>query len=162
MVDRKKLTPQQALQRIYKYCAYQERSHHQVREKLYSFGLWKSAVDELIAKLITDGFLNEQRFAIAFAGGKFRMKKWGRLKVIRELEAQGVTTHCIRAALKEIDERDYQSALRGLAEKKLSTVTDADPFIKRDKVARFLISKGYEPDLVWGVLKEMDVGHSPE
>lgn len=162
MADRKKLTPQQALQRIYKYCAYQERSHHQVREKLYSFGLWKAEVDELITRLITDGFLNEQRFAIAFAGGKFRMKKWGRLKVIRELEAQGVTTNCIKAALKQIDEGDYRSMLRGLAEKKMLAITDANPFVKRDKVARFLISKGYEPDLVWGMLKEMDVGHTSE
>ncbi|HCM75832.1 MAG TPA: RecX family transcriptional regulator, partial [Cytophagales bacterium] len=80
---KQKLTPQQGLQKIYHYCAYQERSHKEVRNKLYDYGLWGSEVEDLLTRLITEDFLNEERFAKSFAGGKFRMKKWGRIKIER-------------------------------------------------------------------------------
>src|SRR5688500_923655 len=98
------LTAQQAKERIQQYCAYQERSHLEVRNKLYSFGLYRGDVDEILAGLITDGFLNEERFAKAFAGGKFRMKKWGRIKITHALESKGVSSNCIRIGLREIDD----------------------------------------------------------
>jgi regulatory protein len=81
----KKITPTEAKGKIQRYCAYQERSHQEVRNKLYSFGLYSDEVDNLLTDLITDGFLNEERFAKAFAGGKFRMKKWGRIKIVNAL-----------------------------------------------------------------------------
>src|SRR4051812_10671897 len=117
---KKTYNPAQAFLKASHYCAYQERSHKEVRNKLYEYGLHKNDVEEVISKLITDGFLNEERFAKAFAGGKFRMKKWGRKKIVHELEALGVTPRCIRTALKAIDDSDYRNVLKALLEKKLS------------------------------------------
>ena len=148
-------TPAQAFEKISSYCAYQERSHKEVRNKLYEYGLHRADVDEILSRLITDGFLNEERFAKAFAGGKFRIKKWGRNKIINELESHGVTSKCIQKGLSEIESADYNKALRSLLKKKLELTSEENLFKKRDKVARFAIGKGYESELVWGMLKEL-------
>lgn len=149
----KKVSPADALARIYRYCAYQERSHHEVKQKLFDLGLRTSDVDELTARLISEGFLNEERFAKAFAGGKFRMKKWGRLKIKNELEQQGLTKKCIERGMKEIDAADYRKTLKELVRKKAATVEDENPYRKKDKIARFVIGKGFEPELVWEEIK---------
>src|SRR5690606_26754360 len=101
MPFKKQLTPEQALQKLKHYCAYQERSHSEVVEKLYSLGVWKREHDAIIASLIEEGYLNEERFAIAFAGGKFRMKKWGRTKIKYELKQRQVSEYSIKKALKQ-------------------------------------------------------------
>jgi regulatory protein len=103
--------------------------------------------------MISEGFLNEERFAKAFAGGKFRMKRWGRIKIVNELEARGLTKNCIKAGLKEIDDEDYQQALEEVLEKRSTQVDEADEFIRRDKIARFAIQRGFEPELVWKIVK---------
>ncbi len=149
------ITPTQALGKIQKYCAYQERSHQEVKYKLQSYGLSSDEVDEIISRLITDNFVNEERFAKAFAGGKFRMKKWGRNKIEHELESLGLTKNCIARGLKEIDSSDYNKTLRILLKKKAEELSEENLFAKRNKVARFAISKGYEPELVWEMVKEM-------
>ena len=146
---KKPLTPEQAKEKIQRYCAYQERSHQEVRNKLYEYGLYRNDVEESLSQLITDGYLNEERFAKAFAGGKFRMKKWGRIRIIHALEAKGVSANCIRIGLKEIDEPTYLSTLRQLIEEKLPHVDDENVFARRDKLSKYVIQKGYEPDLVW-------------
>jgi regulatory protein len=150
---KKKLTPSEARQKIYRYCAYQERSHHEVRDKLYSYGLFKDEVEEILSHLITEGFLNEERFAKAFAGGKFRMQKWGRIKITHELEARGLTPNCIKAGLKEIDEQSYLVTLRELLNRKSGQTSEENDFVKRDKLARYAIQKGFEPELVWSIIK---------
>jgi regulatory protein len=149
----KKLTPSDAKARIYKFCVYQERCHQEVKEKLYEFGLSSGDVNNLITDLITDGFLNEERFAKAFAGGKFRVKGWGKLKIVRELELRNLTANCIRSGLKEIDESDYEKMLFQILDKKSAMLTEENEFIRKDKLSRFAIQKGYEPDLVWTILK---------
>jgi regulatory protein len=151
----KSFTPAQAYEKISRYCAYQERSHKEVRNKLYEYGLHRGEVDEILTRLITDGFLNEQRFAKAFAGGKFRMKKWGRNKIVHELEAHGVAPKCIQMGLKEIDAADYRKTLTRLISKKLAETKEVNPFKRKSLVARFAIGKGYEPETVWEMLKEM-------
>jgi regulatory protein len=152
--QRKQISAEEARQKIWKYCAYQERCHQEVKTKLYEYGLHKGDVDEIISDLITQGFLNEERFAKAFAGGKFRMKQWGRVKITHELEARGLTPNCIRAGLKEIDEEEYVRTLEELVERKSSSLDEPDSFVLRDKVSRFLIQKGFEAHMVWRVLKE--------
>lgn len=144
-----------ALARIQKYCAYQERCHREVREKLFGYGLRSSEVEEIISRLIMDNFLNEERFAKAFAGGKFRMKKWGRTKIAHELESLGLTQNCINRGLKEIDPSDYKKTLLLLLKKKQAEVKGENVFARRNKIARFAIGKGYEPDLVWDFVKEL-------
>jgi regulatory protein len=151
---KKRYSPKEALLKIQHYCAYQERSHKEVKNKLYTYGLYSTEVDQILSQLITDGFLNEERFAKAFAGGKFRMKKWGRLKIKNELEHLGLTKNCIQRGLKEIELTDYSKTLKELLKKKWGEVKEENPFKKRDKVARFAISKGYEAEMVWEYLRD--------
>ncbi len=150
-----KLSPKEALIKIQSYCAYQERSHKEVKNKLFEYGLYASGVDELISTLIVDGFLNEERFARAFAGGKFRIKKWGRLKIQQELEMLGLTKRNIAIGLKEIYPSDYSKTLKLLIKKKSVQTTESNSFKKRNLVARFVIGKGYEPEIAWEMVKEL-------
>lgn len=149
-----RLTPTVAFAKIQQYCAYQERSHREVKNKLFDYGLYASEVDDLISKLIVEGFLNEERFAKAFAGGKFRIKKWGRIKIKQELEMQGLTKRCVAIGLKEVDSSDYRKTLKTLIQKKSAQTTEGNPFKRKNLIARYVISKGYEPELVWEMLKE--------
>lgn len=157
----KVLTPQQAKQKIERYCAYQERSHQEVRNKLYAFGLYRADVEEILSTLITDGFLNEERFSRAFTGGKFRMKKWGRIKIIHALEGKGVSANCIRMGLKEIDEGDYLATLRALLKEKMRSLDAANIYALRGRLSKFAILKGYEPDVVWREIHSL-VNSSPK
>ncbi len=138
-----------ARQKIRRYCAYQERAHREVRNKLYEYGLYSDQVNEIITELIAEGFLNEERFARAFAGGKFRMKKWGRVKITHALEAKGLSPNCIRLGLQEIEDDTYRSTLRDLLAAKVQELGEDNPFRLRDRLSAFAIRKGYEPDLVW-------------
>ncbi|MBS1975330.1 MAG: RecX family transcriptional regulator, partial [Bacteroidetes bacterium] len=122
MVWRKQLSKEQALQKAKHFCAYQERNHLEVREKLYSLGLWKRDVEEVISVLIEEDYLNEERFAIAFAGGKFRMKHWGRAKIKYELQQKKISPYCIKEAMKEINEEDYQKSFLALAADKWASL----------------------------------------
>jgi regulatory protein len=144
-----RFTPQQSVPKIKQYCAYQERCHAEVRDKLYSFGLNKIEVEEIISTLITENYLNEERFAIHYAGGKFRMKQWGKVKIKQALKFKQVSDYCIRKALKEIDDRDYEKTFQKLAEQKLKTLkSEKNIFIKKRKMQDFLLMKGYESERV--------------
>lgn len=155
----KKITPNEAKGKIQRYCAYQERCHQEVKNKLYEYGLYSNEVDQLLSELITEGFLNEERYAKAFAGGKFRMKKWGRIKITHALEAHGLSKNCVRIGLKEIDAEDYQITLNALLEKKSIEIEAENLFEKRDKLSKYAIQKGYEPELVWASLKQILPDH---
>ena len=149
-------TPEQSLPKIRQYCAYQERCHSEVRDKLYSFGLHKNEVDEIISTLITENYLNEERFAVHFAGGKFRMKQWGKIKIRQALKNKQVSEYCSRKALKEIDNTEYRQAFFKLAEQKLKTLkTEKNIFIKKRKLQDFLLQKGYEREMITDAVKNM-------
>jgi regulatory protein len=137
------------------YCSYQERTQQQVRDKLYDYGLHYDEVEELITFLITENFLNEERFAKSYAGGKFRMKGWGRNKILQGMKQHRLSPYCIKAGMAEIDPEDYYNKLVSLAEKKSEAVRELDPFKKKQSLANYLIRKGYESDLVWDVIKEL-------
>jgi regulatory protein len=146
---------QEALNKIFRYCAYQERSHGEVKAKLFEYELSAAEVEEIISHLITEGFLNEERFAKAFAGGKFRILKWGKLKIHRELESSGVSPRNIARGLAEITPSEYSQTLLGLVKKKSKQVNDNNIYKKKNRVARFVIGKGYEPELVWGIINDL-------
>ena len=151
MIQRKQqLTKEQALQKLRHYCAYQERCHVEVKEKLYSFGLRKQIVEESLAQLIEEDYLNEERFAIQYAGGKFRMKQWGRVKIKHALKQKQVSAYCINKALAELDAADYDKTLHKLAKQKWTTIKGAgvNGFVKMAKTTDYLLQKGYESDLV--------------
>lgn len=122
---------------------------------MYELGLSSSWVDELLAYLITEGFLNEERFAKAFAGGKFRTKKWGRIKIRYALEGKGLSKNCIRIGLKEIEEDDYLITLEGLLQEKMAEMKDTTILVARDKTSKYAIQRGFEPELVWERLKAL-------
>jgi len=149
MIRRQQLTPEQALQKLRHYCAYQERCHSEVKDKLYSLGLWKKDVEDAISVLIEENYLNEERFAIQFAGGRFRMKHWGRVKIRYELRQKQVSEYCIKKALALIDEEEYAKSLeKMLAEKKETLAGEENVFTLRRKLGDYLLQKGYEADLV--------------
>jgi len=145
MIPRKSVGKEQALQKIRHYCRYQERCHAEVKEKLYSLGLYKQEVEEMISVLIEENYLNEERFAQHFAGGKFRMKQWGRKRIEYELKQKQISDYCIRKGLKEIDENDYRKTLFRLAEQKWDQLKEEDNiYTRRKKLSDFLVQKGYE------------------
>ncbi len=137
------------------YCAYQERSQQQVRDKLYDYGLHHDEVEEVLTELITEGFINEERFARAFIGGKFRMKKWGKRKIIQHLRPHKISDYCIRKGMEEIDPDAYWEALRYHAKKKLSRLSEQSPYIIKGKLSQYLFGKGFESDLVRDVVDEL-------
>ena len=138
------------------YCAYQERSHSEVQQKLWDLGVRRSEHDEIIASLIEDDYLNEERFAKAFVGGKFRMKDWGRKKLYYGLKEKGVGDYIIKKAMKEIDEEAYQKTLQELAEKKYESLKGEHYLVRKKKTMDYLLQKGFEPELVTGLLNSFD------
>lgn len=151
------LTTKEAKIKAADFCAYQERTQQQVRDKLYTYGLTPDEVEDVLTDLITEGFVNEERFAVSYAGGKFRMKKWGRLKIIHGLKALKVSDYCINKGLQEIDEEDYVNTLSALIEKKRQSINDQDAFRVRRKLANYAIQKGYEHELIWHILSSTEV-----
>ena len=150
MLPKKSLTKEQAYQKLKHYCAYQDRCHSEVKTKAYSLGLRKPEVEELTSKLIEENCLNEERFAKAFAGGKFRIKQWGRIKIRSELKNKQISYYCIAAALDEIDDLKYKETLHKLAVKRWNSIKGArtNLFVKMTKTRDHLLLKGYEANLV--------------
>ncbi|MEN9548415.1 MAG: hypothetical protein RIR12_1006 [Bacteroidota bacterium] len=154
-VYKKHLTKEEALQKLRHYCAYQERCHAEVVEKLYSIGVWKKEHDEIIASLIEDNYLNEERFAMAFAGGKWRVKRWGRVKIKYELKQKKVSDYCIKKALLQINEEEYISILETLATEKYASLKHEQYLVRKKKVADYLLAKGYEQNLIMLLVNKM-------
>lgn len=153
---KKKLTPPQALIKAQMTCVYQERSQQEMRDKLYEWGLFPDAVENTIALLISDNYLNEERFAKAYAGGKFRIKKWGRIKIKIELKKRKISDYCIRKAMQEIEDADYIKTLKALIAKKSKEIKGGKAQVRNYKIAQYAISRGFEGDLVWETIKDIE------
>lgn len=141
-------TLETALERARNYCAYQERSQQEVRDKLYTLGLTPTEVEQGIAVLIEEGFINEERFAVAWAGGKFRIKRWGRVKIRAGLRAKKISDYCIRKALESIPEEDYQKAVEETVRAGLKRAAGKREPLKSRMAARYAISRGFEAERV--------------
>lgn len=143
------------LQAIQHYCAYQERCHSEVRSKLLELGFRGSDLEEAMAALIADNFLNEERYAQLYCGGKFRVNKWGKRKIVQELKKKKVSEYCIKKGLKEINDQDYLETLQQLTAKKTIEINSKEKnvWIRKQKLQRYLIQKGYETDLINDILK---------
>ncbi|CAL1520832.1 regulatory protein RecX [Chitinophaga sp. MM2321] len=144
-----------AILKLRQYCAYQERCHQEVKYKCLEVGLRGNEVEEAIAALIADNFLNEERFAKAFAGGKFRVKQWGRKKIIAELKQKQVSAYCIKKGMEEIDDDDYEAALIKVAGKKYQSLKGETPMKRRYKTVQYLLQRGFETELINGVLEQI-------
>ncbi|WP_405378174.1 regulatory protein RecX [Nonlabens sp. Asnod3-A02] len=149
-------TVEEATRSIERYCAYQERCHKDVEDKLKSMGIIQLAIDEIIPHLIHHKFLNETRYAEAFARGKFRIKQWGRVRIVRELKMKGLNERTIKIGLKEIADVDYEIALDTLSRKRLQQITtENDKYKKRKKLADYLLYRGWESHLVYAKAVEL-------
>lgn len=152
------LTPEKALQKIRHYCAYQERCHAEVRDKLYSMGLHKPDVETLLTRLIEEDYLNETRFAIQFAGGHFRMKQWGRVKILHALQQKRLSAYSIKAAMKEIGDEDYMAVLQKLARTRWNSLRGEQYLKRQAKTTSFLLGRGYESALVQQAIQDLKTG----
>lgn len=155
---KKTYTKQEALIKAAAYCAYQERNHQEVRSKLFSYGLDADEVDELIIRLSAEKLLDEERYAQAYVRGKYSLKRWGRRKILQGLKAARISDYCTRKGMQEIDPEVYEQNLLFLLEKKNRTEKERNPLVRRQKLAYYLMSKGYENDLVQDVLKSLEQG----
>lgn len=152
---RKKIyTPKQALLKAASYCAYQERAQQEVRDKLYEWGLHQEDVEEIISQLISDNFLNEERFAIAYTLGKLRIKSWGKIKIKQSLKLKKVSDPLIKIAFSKIDLDEYEDKLHDLLDKKQLSLKDKDVYILKNKLFQYALSRGFESDLISSLLKE--------
>ncbi|HAI75488.1 MAG TPA: RecX family transcriptional regulator [Microscillaceae bacterium] len=149
----KRLTPQQAYIKAGRFCAYQERTQQEVRDKLYSYGLYSNDVEQILTRLIEENFVNEERYAKTIAGSKFRQKKWGRVKILHLLKSKKLSAYCIKQAMAEIDDESYWKTLLALLEKKRATIDETHPILIDQKLLRYAVRKGYESDWVWKAIK---------
>jgi regulatory protein len=145
------------LQKAASYCAYQERTQEEVRQRLRSWGVWGDEAEEIIAELIAQNYLSEERFAKSYAGGKFRQKNWGRRRIKQELTRRGLTDYTIRQGMSEITDKAYEETLRELLVKKLSALerSESNLMKRKQKLVRYALGKGYESELVWRLVGEI-------
>ncbi len=141
------------LHKAQEYCAYQERCPFDVEQKLHLWGVDKERSKKIIEKLIKENFIDEARYARSFVRGKFLYNKWGKLKITNELRSKKIKKETISTGLDEINDDEYFQTIKTLAQKKETEIKENDLFKKKQKVARFLISRGFEPSLVFEILK---------
>ena len=150
MDKNKSYTVDEALTRMQSYCAYRDRCHMEVENKLREMRMIPQACEVIITKLIEDNFLNETRFAQSFTRGKFRIKHWGKTRIIRELKQRQIGDYIIKKALKEINENDYVETFHQLADKRLKQLEkDTDYHKKRRRFISYLQYRGWESNLIF-------------
>lgn len=152
---KKTLSRPQAKLKAEAFCAYQERAQQEVRDKLYEWGLHASDVEEIISELIVDNFLNEERFAIAYVSGKFRMKGWGKIKIKQGLKRKNVPEKIMKTALNHISKEEYEEKLTETIKKKIKIDGEPKNVTQKSKLIRFLQSKGFESDLIFKKTAEL-------
>lgn len=145
-----------ALRKAASFCAYQERTQQEVRDRLNDWDIYGDDAEEVIAELISQNYLNEERFAKSFAGGKFRVKHWGKRKIRQHLQQRGIAGYNLEQAMKEIAPDNYRETLTVLLDKRRLSIRDDNPLVVKQKLVRYALSKGYESDLIWQVLGQLD------
>lgn len=145
-----------ALRKAAMFCAYQERTQQEVRDRLKDWGITGDEAEEVIAELIQQNYLNEERFARTFAGGKFRVKGWGKRKIKQHLQQRGISGYNLDQAMKEISGDDYRDSLADLLAKKRRSLHNDNPLVVKQKLVRFALSRGYEPDLIYEILGHVE------
>ena len=151
----KTYTVAEAQKKLEHYCAYQERCHKEVRNKLREMRMIPEAIDLIIVHLIQHNFLNEERFAQAYVRGKFRIKKWGKNRLVRELKFRDISKYSIDSALKEIDLEDYYNTLDELVKKQIESIKENNSYKKKKKIADYLLYRGWESQLIYDKINEL-------
>lgn len=157
MIINKTYTVQEALIKLQRYCAYQERCHQEVRNKLVKMRMIPEVIDQIIVALIEQNFLNEERFAKTYIRGKFRIKKWGRKRLTLELKKKGITKFNINQAMLQLSDSDYIETFNTLAETRLNCIKETNKLKKKKKLADYLLYRGWESHLVYEKVNELVV-----
>lgn len=155
MLKRPSYTVNEATRKMERYCTYQDRCHQEVLRKLREMRMIPEAIDKIMGHLIAHGFLNEERFARSFVRGKFRIKKWGRVRITRELKNRDISPYIIRMAFEELDDREYSDTLRDLARKRLSQLEGIDPRLQKKKLYDYLLYRGWESSRIYDQLEDL-------
>jgi regulatory protein len=150
------ITPKEALQKLEHFCAYQERCHDEVVSKLYSLKMTSDEIDSIVVQLIEGNFLNETRFACSFARGKHRIKFWGKIRITNELKMRNISSTNINLALKEISYEEYLETFDQLSKRCWNSIIEENTLKKRKKFCDYLLRRGYESNLVYNKVKEME------
>jgi regulatory protein len=137
------------------FCSYQERCAWELRRKLFEKGISGPAAEKILAELEASGFVDDERFARSYARGKFRIKKWGRVRIRQELKLREISASTIQKGLSEIDGEEYFATLEREAEKKWEKTKETDAYKKRYLVTKYLMSKGFEQDLIQEALSTL-------
>ncbi len=148
MPQKKLYTLTQALAYAKNYCAKEEHCQSEVEKKLREYGVCSEEIEECLAELIVEGFINEQRYSELYSRSKFRQNGWGRVKIAHELRAKGISKVCIDKALLEIEPEEYSIMAERLCRKKLSTLKENNPLKQRQKVTAYLLSRGFEYETI--------------
>jgi regulatory protein len=150
-----KATIDEAQLKLEYYCSYQERCHQEVVQKLYDLGMKSHEVDAIVVHLLQNNFLNEERFSRSFARGKFRIKHWGKIRIINELKQRQISAPNIKCSLTEISEEEYHDSFDKLAQRHWETIRETNVQKKKKKFCDYLLRKGWESNLVYGKMKEL-------
>ncbi len=155
MTLKKSFTVDEIKKKLEHYCVYQDRCHKEVATKMKEYLLIPEAKDLIFLHLIQHNFLNEERFAKSFARGKFRIKQWGKERIIRELKFKEISAYNIKTGLKEIDDDEYQETLYKITKNRNELIKETNLFKKKKKLTDFLMRKGYETSLIYKVVNEI-------
>ncbi len=137
------------------YCSYQDRCHKEVTEKLKTFNVKQHESNQIISNLINDNYLNESRFSESFVRGKFKIKNWGKIRIINELKRRNISTYNINLGLKEVEDQDYLNKFEEIFKKKLSSLGNLSSDIKKKKIISYLQYKGWENNLIYSKINEI-------
>ena len=146
-----------AIERLKNYCALQDRCQWDVTQKMKEWGLLEMTQNHILEILIQEKYVDEERFAQSFCRGKFLIKKWGKVKITNELKKKRISDICIKKGLEVIDLTEYDLLLENLLAKKNNTLRDKNHFTRKSKLARFLIQRGFEGNLVWDKIRELSI-----
>lgn len=144
-----------AFEKLKKYCSYQDRCHQEVRYKLIALKIYGDDLEEVLTELIQEDYLNEERFAQSYARGKFRMKQWGRIKILMGLKQKRISEYCIKKGMAEIDEGAYEDTLKKILSKNLDKHQALDKRAAKDKAIKYAYSRGYEYPIISRILEEL-------
>ena len=155
MIQKKSFTVEQIKHKIENYCVYQDRCHKEVEKKMAEYNLIPEAKELILLSLMKDDFLNEERFSKSFARGKFRIKSWGKLRIVRELKLRDISAYNIKTALKEIEEEEYLKTIYRITENRNNIISEPIAHKRKKKLVDFLMRKGFENELIFKTVNEL-------
>jgi len=153
MLQKPSFTVNQIKRKLEQYCIYQDRCHKEVEQKMKEYKLIPEARELILLDLMKDNYLNEERFAKSFARGKFRIKNWGKQRIVRELKFKDISTYNIKSALKEIDDEEYHTTIYRITENRNAVISESNIHKRKQKLIGFLMRKGFESELIYKVVK---------